>query len=60
MIQMQLLGKEKFWSTIRVLEEKITQCYRILGEFRDEKKALEYQLNMRGQNIVIDEERKHG
>ena len=53
--QMTLLGNEDYWNNQRLMEEQISQCYKILEEFNSEKKALEYQVNMRGQTLVVED-----
>ena len=56
--QIHLLGKEDYWSRVRMLEESITQCKRIGEEFMNEHKALNYQMNMKGQEVVLDEQKR--
>lgn len=58
--QMTLLGNEDYWNNQRLMEEQISQCYKILEEFNTEKKALEYQVNMRGQSLVVEDLKKNG
>ncbi len=47
--RMNQIGPVGYWSTVRVLEEKITQCQKIIDEFQKEKSVLEYQVDYREQ-----------
>jgi hypothetical protein len=44
--QMNLLGKEGYWTKARLLEEKIRQCKKIEEEFLKERDALKYQFDV--------------
>lgn len=49
MAQMFKLGKQDYWSKIRLLEERVTQLKKIEDELSNEKKVLGYHLDMMSQ-----------
>jgi hypothetical protein len=49
--RMNQIGPVGYWSKIRMLEEKITQCQKIFDEFQKEKDGLEYQVEYREQML---------
>lgn len=49
--QMRLLGKDNYWTKLRLLEERMYQCKRIKEEFLKEASILRYQLDHLDQGI---------
>jgi hypothetical protein len=47
--RMNQIGPVGYWSKIRVMEEKIVQCQKIIDEFQKEKSVLEYEVQYREQ-----------
>ena len=47
-----LLGKDNYWTKLRLLEERMYQCKRIKEEFLKESSILQYQLDHVDQEIA--------
>ena len=48
MVQMQRIGKPDYWTKAKLLEERITQCQKIVNEFNEEKNNLTYRCQYLG------------